>query len=75
MGIEALYRAADMAGFAMAGTEEVPILRSLASRRARVLYPTTERPAARTASKSDEVPTISQRVGNFIGSFGAKQPA
>lgn len=73
MGIEGLYRAANMAGFAMAATEELPVVRS--ARGARVLYPTTEPAAKRAKAETQQVPTISQRVGSFIGSFGAKQPA
>ena len=74
MGIERLYHAASMAGYAMAATEELPVVRSPGSRRARVLYPTTETVAPAKA-KAEPVSTITQRVGNCIGSFGAKLPA
>jgi hypothetical protein len=75
MGIEGLYRAASMAGFAMAATEELPIMRSPGTRGARVLYPTTEPAMPRVKNETEQAATITQRVGNFIGSFGAKMPA
>jgi hypothetical protein len=75
MGIEGLYRAASMAGFAMAATEELPIMRSPGTRGARALYPTTEPAMPRVKNETEQAATITQRVGNFIGSFGAKMPA
>ncbi|KAB2850364.1 MAG: hypothetical protein F9K44_05085 [Hyphomicrobiaceae bacterium] len=77
MGIEGLYRAANMAGFAMAATEELPVMPSPGSRRANALYPSTRSSEAtpRTMTEQAQEPSFSQRVGSFIGSFGAKQPA
>jgi hypothetical protein len=74
MGIEGLYRAANMAGFAMAATEELPVMRTPGTRRANALYPTTS-PAPTAKDEPEQGHTFSQRVGNFIGSFGTKQPA